>query len=186
MSDLLLIIVDGDNVAHRRGGDPSRMRDDLVTDVSNYAEQAGCDVAVVFDGHGRDISVGRVRGAVRRRGVRGHDHRAAGAPQLARAAGHRRVVGHRAAARGGTGEVDAMSAREFADRLAAAPRPSTTAQPRVRYQLGDALDPATRAAMERIRRGQTAVLDKSRAGDTLPTLKLKLTFNLRHIEGERY
>jgi len=51
------------------------------------------------------------------------------------------------------GEVDAMSAREFADRLAAAPRPSTTVRPRVRYQLGDALDPATRAAMERIRRG---------------------------------
>ena len=37
------------------------MRDDLITDVSNYAEQAGCDVAVVFDGHGRDIAVGRVR-----------------------------------------------------------------------------------------------------------------------------
>ena len=72
MSDLLLIIVDGDNVAHRRGGDPSRMRDDLVTDVSNYAEQAGCDVAVVFDGHGRDISVGRVAVRFAGGGVRGH------------------------------------------------------------------------------------------------------------------
>jgi len=153
MSDLLLIIVDGDNVAHRRGGDPSRMRDDLVTDVSNYAEQAGCDVAVVFDGHGRDISVGRVR--VRFAGAESADtiiERLAHRSSLERpvtVVSSDTVLRHVAA----RGEVDAMSAREFADRLAAAPRPSTTVQPRVRYQLGDALDPATRAAMDRLRRG---------------------------------
>jgi predicted RNA-binding protein with PIN domain len=153
MSDLLLIIVDGDNVAHRRGGDPARMRDDLITDVSNYAEQTGCDVAVVFDGHGRDIAVGRVR--VRFAADESADtiiERMAHRSSLERpvtVVSSDTVLRHVAA----RGEVDAMSAREFADRLAAAPRPSTASQPRVRFQLGDALDPATRAAMERIRRG---------------------------------
>jgi predicted RNA-binding protein with PIN domain len=153
MNELLLIIVDGDNVAHRRGGDPSRMRDDLVTDVSNYAEQTGCDVAVVFDGHGRDISVGRVR--IRFAGDDSADtiierlaHRSS-AERPVTVVSSDTVLRHVAA----RGEVDAMSAREFADRLTAAPRPSIAPRPRVRYQLGDALDPATRAAMERLRRG---------------------------------
>jgi len=41
------------------------------------------------------------------------------------------------------------------------------------------------AVAPRPENGAKITLDKSRAGDTLPTLKLKLTFNLRHIEGER-
>ena len=59
MDDLL--IVDGDNVAHRlTASTPERRRDDLLTGVSSYAENAGVDVIVVFDGHGRDRAIGRV------------------------------------------------------------------------------------------------------------------------------
>jgi hypothetical protein len=48
-----------------------------------------------------------------------------------------------------------MSAREFLDRLSTAPgTPSERAGPPLRHKLGDALDPATRAALERLRRGQ--------------------------------
>jgi predicted RNA-binding protein with PIN domain len=53
------------------------------------------------------------------------------------------------------GGVHAMSAREFLDRLRAAPaqRPAAS-ESRGRTTLGDALDPDVRAALERIRRGE--------------------------------
>jgi hypothetical protein len=48
-----------------------------------------------------------------------------------------------------------MSAREFSDRLAAAPRErSQPPAAKGRRLLGDALDPAVRAALERMRRGE--------------------------------
>jgi hypothetical protein len=48
-----------------------------------------------------------------------------------------------------------MSAREFSDRLAAAPRERFQPPPASRGRLlGDALDPAVRAALERMRRGE--------------------------------
>jgi predicted RNA-binding protein with PIN domain len=53
------------------------------------------------------------------------------------------------------GGVQAMSAREYVDRLAAAPSdeaPSPSG--RIRYKLADSVDPAVRAELERIRRGQ--------------------------------
>ena len=98
-----------------------------------------------------------------------------------------------------------MSAREFADRWPPRLDPRPPLEPRVRYQLGDALDPATRAAMDRLAPwwGLTPLLHdhgavaprlrtarKSRLTNRAQaihsrTLKLKLTFNLRHIEGER-
>ncbi len=57
------------------------------------------------------------------------------------------------------GGVHAMSAREFLDRLAAAPEtPRGSTNSRQRYQLSDAVDPATREALERIRRGQQPVI----------------------------
>jgi hypothetical protein len=47
-----------------------------------------------------------------------------------------------------------MSAREFSDRLSAAPRERLQPpQGSSRRLLGDALDPAVRAALERMRRG---------------------------------
>src|SRR4051794_29154808 len=56
-----LLIIDGDNVAHRLvDAVPERRRDDLLTLVSAYAEQAGTDVVVIFDGHGSDMAIGRV------------------------------------------------------------------------------------------------------------------------------
>ena len=150
-----LVIVDGDNVAHRRGGAKERMRDDLVADCSVYAEQVGCDVVIVFDGHGQERKVGRV--SVRHAGGETADttieriaHRSAGERSVT-------VVSSDSALRmvAARGAVDAMSAREFSERLDSAPRPQQQrpAEGRGRYQLGDALDPATREALERIRRG---------------------------------
>jgi hypothetical protein len=53
------------------------------------------------------------------------------------------------------GSVHAMSAREFLDRLRAAPAERPAAAPsRGRTTVGDALDPAVRAALERMRRGE--------------------------------
>jgi hypothetical protein len=48
-----------------------------------------------------------------------------------------------------------MSAREYVDRLAVAP-PDEPPSPsgRIRYKLADSVDPAVRAELERIRRGQ--------------------------------
>ena len=150
-----LMIVDGDNVAHKRGGEKHRMRDDLVADCSVFAEQAGCDVVIVFDGHGQGRKVGRVE-------VRHAEGETADTiiERLAHRSSQERsvtVVSSDAALRqvAARGSVDAMSAREFSERLDSAPRPQQrpTPQGRGRYQLGDALDPATREALERIRKG---------------------------------
>ena len=150
-----LVIVDGDNVAHRRGGAKERMREDLVADCSVYAEQVGCDVVIVFDGHGQGSRVGRL--SVRHAGDETADtvieriaHRSVGERSVT-------VVSSDSALRmvAARGAVNAMSAREFSERLDAAPRaPADAGGPgHGRYQLGDALDPATRAALEQIRRG---------------------------------
>ena len=77
-----LVIVDGDNVAHVRGGgdDYEQVRAELVAAVVDHADRAGTDTVLVFDGHGRDRDLGRV--AVRYAGRRDgrHADRAAGAP----------------------------------------------------------------------------------------------------------
>ena len=149
----LLLIVDGDNVAHRRGGEPERMRDRLVTDASTYAEQAGHDMVIVFDGHGRDVALGRL--SVRFAGDETADavverlaHRHAGTREVMVVSSD--AVVRNVAARDG---VDAMSAREFCDRLGASPTPERDPGGRLRYRLGDVVDPLTRAELERLRRG---------------------------------
>jgi len=151
MSDPLLI-VDADNVARRRGGAPERLRDELVADASAYAEHTGSDIILVFDGHGRDFRVGRV--SVRHAAADTADtvierlaHRQA-ATRAVTVVSSDTVLRH-VAARGG---VDAMSAREFAERLAGTPRPAPDPPARTRYQLADALDAEVRAALERLRR----------------------------------
>jgi predicted RNA-binding protein with PIN domain len=148
-----LLIVDGDNLAHRLSSSDDRRRDDLLTAVSVYAEQSGIEVIVVFDGHGRERRIGRI--AVRYAGAETADsviERLCGgqAEGAAVTVVSSDTVLRHVAHRGG---VEVMSAREFLDRLAAAPPPEPSGdRPRQRFQLGDAVDPVTRAALEEIRR----------------------------------
>jgi predicted RNA-binding protein with PIN domain len=152
-----LYIVDGDNVCHLRGGgdDYERARELLLTDISGYMAQTGIDAVVVLDGHGRNRSIGRTQ--VTHSGRETADtvierlaHRHAGGREVTVVSSD--AVLRHVAQRSG---VHAMSAREFGDRLAAAPRahaePMTSQRGRL---LGDALDPDVRAALERLRRGE--------------------------------
>jgi predicted RNA-binding protein with PIN domain len=148
-----LLIVDGDNVAHRlTASTPERRRDDLLTRISSYAEQAGIDVVVVFDGHGRELTIGRV--LVRHAGSETAD-------SVIERLAHKRselysvtVVSSDAVLRhvAQRDRVHVMSAREFVERLGSGVAEPPTQPGRQRFQLGDALDPAARAALEELRR----------------------------------
>ena len=153
-----LYIVDGDNVAHVRGGGPdyARTREQLVGDVAGFAAEAGIDVVLVFDGDGRGHELGRTRIAYAGREtadtvIERLAHRNAGTGEVTVVSSD--TVLRHVAQRGG---VQAMSAREFLDRVRAAPsqRPQPPPAARGRTTLGDALDPAVRAALERVRRGE--------------------------------
>jgi predicted RNA-binding protein with PIN domain len=154
-----LFILDGDNVTHVRGAgsDYARSREQLVGDVAGFASEAGIDVVLVFDGDGRNRSIGRVQ--VVHSGRETADtvierlaHRRAGAEAGGVTVVSNDAVLRHVAQRGG---VHAMSAREFLDRLGAAPaRRPAPPDARRRTTLGDALDPTVRAALERIRRGE--------------------------------
>jgi predicted RNA-binding protein with PIN domain len=154
-----LYILDGDNAAHIRGAgsDYLRAREQLVGDVAGFASEAGIDVVLVFDGDGRGRPIGRVQ--VVHSGSETADtvierlaHRRAGSEAGTVTVVSNDAVLRHVAQRGG---VHAMSAREFLDRLGAAPaqRPAPP-EARGRSTVGDALDPAVRAALERIRRGE--------------------------------
>jgi predicted RNA-binding protein with PIN domain len=152
-----LVIVDGDNVAHLRGGpdDYQQVRADLVAAVIDRAARTGVETVLVFDGHGRDRTLSRAR--ISYAGAETADtviERLADRHQHDRAVtvvSSDSVLRH-VAQRGG---VQVMSAREFVDRLAAAP-PDEPASPqqRLRFKLADALDPSVQAELERIRRGE--------------------------------
>ena len=154
-----LYILDGDNVAHVRGAgsDYGRAREQLVGDVAGFASEAGIDVVLVFDGDGGGRQIGRVRVVHSGRETadtvieRLAHRRAAEAPAGVTVVSNDSVLRH-VAQRGG---VHAMSAREFLDRLRAAPaqRPAPP-DSRGRTTLGDTLDPEVRAALERLRRGE--------------------------------
>jgi predicted RNA-binding protein with PIN domain len=152
-----LYIIDGDNVCHLRGpgDDYQRARELLVAEIAGYMAQAGIDAVVVFDGHGTGRAVGRTRVT-----HSGRDTADAVIERLAHRHGGERevtVVSSDAVLRHVTHRdgVSAMSAREFSDRLAAAPRERLAPPPASsRRLLGDALDPAVRAALERMRRGE--------------------------------
>jgi predicted RNA-binding protein with PIN domain len=152
-----LLIVDGDNVAHVRGGpdDYQEVRAQLAAASIDHAARSGIETVLVFDGHGRDRRVGRAQ--IRYAGSETAD---TVIERLAHAHQHERSVTvvssdtvlRHVAQRGG---VNAMSAREYVDRLAAPPpdeSPSPSAK--LRYKLGDSLDPAVQAELERIRRGR--------------------------------
>ena len=55
-----LWVVDGDNVAHVRGGSEEyeRVRAELVAAVVDHAARSGAETVLVFDGHGRDNKLG--------------------------------------------------------------------------------------------------------------------------------
>jgi predicted RNA-binding protein with PIN domain len=154
-----VFIVDGDNVAHARGAgsDYAASRERLVADVAGWAARGGVDAIVVFDGHGGDRRIGRTAVRYSRREtadtvVERLAYRQAEQREVVVVSSDT-VVRHVAQRSG----VEAMSAREFADRLAAAAPPEPTERSparRARYQLGDALDPDVRAALERLRRGE--------------------------------
>jgi len=149
-----LLVIDGDNVAHRLPGvAEDRRRETLIALVSSYCEAGGLEAMVVLDGHGADFTIGQV--AIRHAGD--HD-----ADTVIERMAHRLAAEHEVtvvssdaalrhvAARGG---VHGMSAGELVARLSA-PQPAPRVdQSRRRYRLGDALDPATRAVFEQIRRG---------------------------------
>lgn len=154
-----LFIIDGDNVAHVRGPDAdyARSRDSLVADVAGWAARNGVLAVVVLDGHGGDRRIGACQVRYSRREsadtvVERLAYREAGEREVVVVSSDT-VVRH-VAQRGG---VQAMSAREFLDRVAASAPPGGTErspQRRVRYQVGESVDPAVREALERIRRGE--------------------------------
>jgi predicted RNA-binding protein with PIN domain len=152
-----LLIVDGDNVAHVRGGpdDYQEVRAELAAAVIDHAARSGVETVLVFDGHGRDRTMGRTQ--VRYAGTEtadtlierlAHRHQS---DRVVTVVSSDSVLRH-VAQRGG---VQVMSAREYVDRLAVAPSEDPKGPAgRLRYKLADSIDPAIRAELERIRRGQ--------------------------------
>ena len=152
-----LWVVDGDNVAHVRGGSEGyeRVRAELVAAVIDHAARSGTDTVLVFDGHGTGRTIGRA--VIRYAGGETADtviERLAHRHQDDRdvtVISSDTVLRHVAQ----RGPVHAMSAREYVDRLAAAPPPQSRGnEARQRFQLGDSVDPAVRDALERMRRGE--------------------------------
>lgn len=153
-----LFIVDGDNVAHVRGGsdDYERVRAGLVAAILDHASRSGIETLVVFDGAGQSRTIGRlsIRHAgretadtlIERLAHRHHDTREV------TVVSSDTVLRHVAQREG----VHAMSAREYVDRLGApAGSEPPPPGPRQRFQVGDKLDPAVREALERLRRGKS-------------------------------
>jgi predicted RNA-binding protein with PIN domain len=149
-------IVDGDNVVHARGPieDHQRARDDLVADVVGWASRSGIEAVIVFDGEGTDRRLAGTQIRYSRRETadtvieRMASREGIGELTVVSSDAVVRHVVHRSS-------VHAMSVREFLDRLRTAPEtPSEGTGPPPRRKLADALDPATRAALERIRRGE--------------------------------
>lgn len=152
-----LYIVDGDNVCHLRGpgDDYPRARELLVAEIAGYMAQSGIDAVVVLDGHGTGREIGRTRVTHSGRETAdtvierlAHRHHADREVTVVSSDSVLRHVAQRSG-------VNVMSAREFSDRLAAAPRERFQPQaPHGRRLLGDVLDPEVRAALERMRRGE--------------------------------
>jgi predicted RNA-binding protein with PIN domain len=152
-----LYVIDGDNVCHLRGpgDDYQRARELLIAEIAGYMAQAGFDAVVVLDGHGTARQIGRTRVTYSGRETAdtiierlAHRHHADRGVTVVSSDSVLRHVAQRSG-------VHAMSAREFSDRLAAAPRERFQPRPGPnRRLLGDLLDPEVRAALERIRRGE--------------------------------
>jgi predicted RNA-binding protein with PIN domain len=152
-----LWIVDGDNVAHVRGGPDAYEwgRSRLVAAVSHHAPRSGIQTVLVFDGHGRDRTIGRT--TLRHAGSETAD------TMIERLA-HRHQHDHEVTVISSDavlrhvaqrGRVQAMSAREYVDRLASAATADAPSSPAAqRFKLGDSVDSDVRDALERLRRGE--------------------------------
>ena len=142
MAEPTLYLFDGFNLLHAGGfGSPEELRDVLASWVATK----GARGILVFDGHGADEKHGPLE-------VRWAEDADTAIERLA--AEHRRgeqvaVVSSDAAVRGTSGvEVRKLSSRVFLGELS---RPDRGEAPR--GDLRDKLDPATLAALERLRRG---------------------------------
>jgi len=142
MAEPTLYLFDGFNLLHAGGfGSPEELRDLLAS----WVAMKGARGVLVFDGHGADEKHGPLE-------VQWAQDADTAIERLA--AEHRRgeqvaVVSSDAAVRGTSGvEVRKLSAKSFLGELT---RPAPDAGPR--GDLRDKLDPATLAALERLRRG---------------------------------
>ena len=143
MAEPTLYLFDGFNLLHAGGfGSPEELRDLLAS----WVAAKGARGVLVFDGHGPDETHGPLE-------VRWASDADTLLERLA--AEHRRteqvaVVSSDSAVRGTSGvEVRKLSSKAFLDELT---RPGHA--DRTRGDLRDKLDPATLAALERLRRGQ--------------------------------
>ena len=143
MAEPTLYLFDGFNLLHAGGfGSPEELRDLLAS----WVAAQGARGVLVFDGHGADERHGSLE-------VRWAKDADALIERLA--VEHRQreqvaVVSSDAAVRGTAGiEVRKVSSRTFLAELVRPSRPDA-----VRSDLRDRLDPATLAALERLRRGR--------------------------------
>jgi len=144
VTDPTLYLFDGHNLLHAGGFRDPR---ELVDRLADFVALRGVRGIVVFDGAGEDRAVGPLE-------VRHAPHADALLERLA--AEHRRrervcLVSSDAAVRGTSGlEVQKRSSHAFLRDL----EPARHAEGRP-SRLGDRLDEETRAALERLRRGET-------------------------------
>jgi predicted RNA-binding protein with PIN domain len=143
MPDPTLYLFDGYNLLHAGA---FRDRDELVDLLAGFVAVHGARGVVVFDGEGADRTIGRLE-------IRFAPHADALLERLA--AEHRRsetvcLVSSDAAVRGTSGqEVRKRTSPGFLRDLEPVRHVEQTAS-----RLGDRVDPETRAALERLRRGQ--------------------------------
>lgn len=144
MPDPTLYLFDGYNLLHAGG---FRDRAELVDRLADFVALRGARGVVVFDGVGEDRSIGPLD-------VRFAEHADTLIERIA--AESRRtervcLVSSDAAVRGTSGqEVQKRSSAGFLHELEPARHAERTAS-----RVGDRLDDATRAALERLRRGQS-------------------------------
>ena len=143
MADPTLYLFDGYNVLHAAGLDD---RDQLIDDLASFVALRGARGVVVFDGGGEDRVVGRLE-------VRHAAHADAMLERLA--AEHRLtervcLISSDSTLRGTAGrEVDQRSSAGF---LADFERPQH--EERASSRVADRVDEETKAALERLRRGE--------------------------------
>ncbi len=140
----MLYLFDGYNLLH---AGEFRSAEELVDRLASFLAIRGARGVVVFDGAGDDVR----RGPLEVRYARPADH------VLERLAAHRRghesvvlVSSDRAIRQTAGQEVTKVASKELVRELAA-PRLGTA--PRSGSRVEDALDPATRERLERLRRG---------------------------------
>jgi predicted RNA-binding protein with PIN domain len=136
-----LYIVDGDNVCHLRGpgDDYARARELLVAEIAGYMAQTGIGAVVVLDGHGQNRSIGRTRVTYSGRET---------ADTIIERLAHRSADGQEVTVVSSDSVLRHVAQRSGVHAMSFQPQEGPS-----RRLLGDALDPAVREALERMRRG---------------------------------